>query len=282
MRNILRKIDFYFLGLFLEIFVIIAIFTINKDSNMDILNFVMLCITFFTIMITYTGGKVVGLILSSITIFLYASYIFYINLVMNIEINYICYIWMACIPIVAITSGSLSSNIVLLQNTNRKLKEEYENLVRIDEQTGLGNVKLFYRDLDREMSKSKRHKVPCTLMLVKLPYYKEIKNIIGENKTNKLIKDISNVILQCTRNEDERYTIENDTIAIIMPNTDINGADIVRNRIKEGISNLNLKLMEEKKYVNIDNKVSILQYKKDISSAIEFKALAQEELQYDV
>lgn len=282
MRNILREIDFYFLGLFLEIFVIISIFTINKDSNMDILNFVMLCITFFTIMITYTGGKVVGLILSSITIFLYASYIFYINLAMNIEINYICYIWMVCIPIVAITSGKLSSNITVLQNTNRNLKEEYENLVRIDEQTGLGNIKLFYRDLDREMSKSKRHKVPCTLMLVKLPYYKEIKKIIGENKTNKLIKDISNVISQCTRNEDEIYTIENDTIAIIMPNTDINGADIVRNRIKEGISNLNLKLMEEKKYVNIDNKVSILQYKKDISSAIEFKSLAQEELQYDV
>jgi diguanylate cyclase (GGDEF)-like protein len=282
MRNILKKIDFYFLALFLEIFVIIAIFTINKDSNMDILNFVMLCITFFTIMITYTGGRVVGLILTSVAIFLYASYIFYINLVMNIEISYICYIWMVCIPMVAITAGKLSSNIILLQNSNRKLKDEYENLVRIDEQTGLGNVKLFYRDLDREMSKSKRHKAPCTLMLVKLPYYKDIKKIIGENKTNKLIKDISDVILKCTRNEDERYTIENDTIAIIMPNTDINGADVVKNRIKEGISNLNLKLMEEKKYVNIDNKVSILQYKKDISSAIEFKSLAQEELQYDV
>lgn len=282
MRNILRKIDFYFLALFLEIFVIIAIFTINKDSNTDVLNFVMICITFFTIMITYTGGKVVGLILSSVTIFLYASYIFYINLVMNIDINYICYIWMVCIPTVAITSGKLSSNIMLLQNANIKLKDEYENLVRIDEQTGLGNIKLFYRDLDREMSKSKRHKIPCTLMLVKLPYYKDIKKIIGENKTNKLIKDISSVILKCTRNEDERYTIENDTIAIIMPNTDINGANIVRNRIKEGISNLNLQLIQEKGYVDIDNKVSILQYKKDISSAIEFKSLAQEELQYDV
>lgn len=33
------------------------------------------------------------------------------------------------------------------------------------------------------------------------------------------MKDISDVITKSTRIEDERYTIENDTIAIIMPNT---------------------------------------------------------------
>ncbi|CEP81133.1 diguanylate cyclase [Paraclostridium sordellii] len=74
-------------------------------------------------------------------------------------------------------------------------------------------------NLEREISKVKRHKTELTLMLVKLPYYKETKKILGESKTNKLMKDISNVITKSTRIEDERYTIENDTIAIIMPNT---------------------------------------------------------------
>nr|WP_330375234.1 diguanylate cyclase [Paeniclostridium sordellii] len=85
--------------------------------------------------------------------------------------------------------------------------------------TGLLNVKAFYMNLEREISKVKRHKTELTLMLVKLPYYKETKKILGESKTNKLMKDISNVITKSTRIEDERYTIENDTIAIIMPNT---------------------------------------------------------------
>lgn len=282
MSGILRKIDSYLIGLFLEVFVVIAVLMFNKEGNMEILNFIMLCITFFTVMITYTGGIVLGLILTSVTIFLYTSYTFYINLVMNIDISYISYVWMVSIPIIAFTSGKLSSNILLLQETNKKLREEYENLVTIDKQTGLGNRRLFYMNLDREMSKSKRHKNPCTLMLIKLPYYKEIKKIIGENKTNKLIKEIRDVIISSTRNEDERYTIENDTLAIIMPNTDINGADIVKNRIKNGINDLNLKLKQEKKYVNIDTKVAILEYKEDIKTAIEFKVLVQEELQYDV
>ncbi|HSQ89020.1 GGDEF domain-containing protein [Romboutsia sp.] len=282
MRGILRKIDSYLIGLFLEIFTIIALLIFNKEGNIETLNFIMLCITFFTVMITYTGGIVVGLILTSVIIFLYTSYIFYINLVMDIDISYISYVWMVSIPIIAFTSGKLSNNILLLQETNKNLREEYENLVTIDKQTGLGNRRLFYMNLDREMSKCKRHKNPCTLMLIKLPYYKEIKKIIGENKTNKLIKDIRDVIINSTRNEDERYTIENDTLAIIMPNTDINGADIVRNRIKDSINNLNLKLKQEKNYVNIDTKVAILEYKEDIKTAIEFKVLAQEELQYDV
>ncbi len=64
--------------------------------------------------------------------------------------------------------------------------------------------------------------------------------------------------MNSTRNEDERYTIENDTLAIIMPNTDINGASIVKNRIKDSINDLSLKLKQEKNYVNIDTKISIL------------------------
>lgn len=280
MNESFKKIDSYFIGLFLEIFIIISLFINNEHGN--ILNFAMLCITFFTIMITYAGGMIVALILSSIAVFIYAGYVFYINTVFNTNIEYITYIWMISIPLVAFTSGKLSSYINELQENNRKLKEEYNNLVTIDKETGLGNIKLFYMELDRDISKSQRHKIPCTLMLVKLPYYKDIKNIIGENKTNKLIKDISDVIVNSTRNEDERYTIENDTIAIIMSNTDKDGAMVVKERIKQGIIDLNLRLRDQKYYVDIDTKISIVQYSENIKSAMEFKLLAEEELQYDV
>ncbi|CEH34111.1 GGDEF domain-containing protein [Romboutsia lituseburensis] len=277
-----RKIDAYVLGLMLELFIIVIIFMIHISGSRNILDFIMLCITFFTVIVTYTGGLIVGLILSSIAIFAYGSYIFYNNLIQNVDIDTISYIWMISIPIVTFTAGKLQSYIVKLQETNMNLRESYKDLVTIDEQTGLGNIKLFYMHLDREISKSRRHKTPCTLMLIKFPYYKEIKKIVGENRTNKLIKEISDVIIKSTRSEDERYTIENDTLAIIMPTTDITGAQVVKDRIKSGIDNLNLKLNEEKKYVNIDTKIAILQYKEEINTSMEFKSLTEEELQYDV
>ncbi|CEO25706.1 GGDEF domain-containing protein [Paraclostridium sordellii] len=282
MNRISKKIDGYFLGLILELFIITMLFIFNSKFQIQSISFVMFCITFFNIMITYTGGIIVGLIATSIAIFIYAAYIFYISLNNGIEITYISYLWMIFMPIVSYTTGKFTNNINNLQKSNVKLEREYENLVTIHEDTGLLNVKAFYMNLEREISKAKRHKTELTLMLVKLPYYKETKKILGESKTNKLMKDISDVITKSTRIEDERYTIENDTIAIIMPNTGEDGANIVKERIKIGISDISLSLKNNKNYISIDTKIAAVEYKKDIKSPIEYKTYVQEELQYDV
>ncbi|CEN25455.1 GGDEF domain-containing protein [Paraclostridium sordellii] len=282
MNRISKKIDGYFLGLILELFIITMLFIFNSKFQIQSISFVMFCITFFNIMITYTGGIIVGLIATSIAIFIYAAYIFYISLNNGVEITYISYLWMIFMPIVSYTTGKFTNNINNLQKLNVKLEREYENLVTIHEDTGLLNVKAFYMNLEREISKAKRHKTELTLMLVKLPYYKETKKILGESKTNKLMKDISDVITKSTRIEDERYTIENDTIAIIMPNTGEDGANIVKERIKIGISDISLSLKNNKNYISIDTKIAAVEYKKDIQSPIEYKTYVQEELQYDV
>ncbi|AUN14857.1 GGDEF domain-containing protein [Paraclostridium sordellii] len=282
MNRISKKIDGYFLGLILELFIITMLFVFNSKFQIQSISFVMFCITFFNIMITYTGGIIVGLIATSIAIFIYAAYIFYISLNNGVEITYISYLWMIFMPIVSYTTGKFTNNINNLQKSNVKLEREYENLVTIHEDTGLLNVKAFYMNLEREISKAKRHKTELTLMLVKLPYYKETKKILGESKTNKLMKDISDVITKSTRIEDERYTIENDTIAIIMPNTGEDGANIVKERIKIGISDISLSLKNNKNYISIDTKIAAVEYKKDIQSPIEYKTYVQEELQYDV
>ena len=282
MNKLSMKIDSYFLFLILELFIVFSFFIPYRGENNVILDFVMLCITFFLIMITYAGGIVIGLISSSVTIFVYASYIFYMNLVKGVSIETISYFWMVSIPIVTLTTGKLQSNINIIQEKNRKLKEDYENLVTIDETTGLGNIKLFYRALEKEISKSLRHKSKCTLMLIKLPYYKEIKNIIGVEGSNSLKRSIRDVVTSSVRNEDEIYTIENDTLAIIMPNTEIEGAKVVKNRIKDKMTDLNLKIRETKEGITVDTKIAILEHNDSIKDAVEFKVRAEEELQYDV
>ncbi|WP_343101564.1 diguanylate cyclase [Romboutsia sp. MSSM.1001216sp_RTP31141st1_G3_RTP31141_220114] len=282
MNRISKKIDGYFLGLILELFIITMLFVFDIKFQTQNLSFIMFCITFFTIIMTYTGGIIIGLIATSVSIFIYAAYIFYIDLTKNVEITYMSYIWMIFMPIISYTTGKFTNSINNLQQSNLKLENEYKNLVTIHEDTGLFNIKAFYMNLEREMSKAKRHETQLSLMLINLPYYKEIKNILGEVKTNKLMKDISNIVVKSTRIEDERYTIENDTIAIIMPNTDEFGANIVKERIKTGIDELSLSLKNNKNYINIDTKIAAVEYKKNIKSPIEYKTYVQEELQYDV
>ncbi len=282
MDSISKKIDSYMIALILEIFIIVSIMLIPQNADNSTLNFFMLGITFLISITSYIGGLVIGLIVTSITIFLYASYIFYNNTILNMNITYISYLWMISMPIICLTSGKLSSNIVLLQENNKDLQEKYKHLVTVDETTGLGNVRHFYNTLDKEMKKSRRHKNKLTLMMIKLPYYKDIKKIIGDSKTETLMKSISDIIIGCTRGEDERYYIDEDMLGIIMPHTDFSGANVVKERIKSKIEELNLEINQGKYYVDIDTKVANLEMKDNIKDAIEFKTLCEEELQYDV
>ncbi|MCC0744903.1 GGDEF domain-containing protein, partial [Clostridioides sp. ZZV14-6044] len=233
-------------------------------------------------MLTYLSNSVVGLITSSIIIFIYTSYILYNNITHNIDIEFISYIWIIAVPISSIIMGNINKNINELQLTNIKLTEQYEELVTIDNETGLRNLKIFYNDVNMEISKSVRHTTTFSLMIVKLPYYENLQTIFGESKTNKIVKYISSNIVECTRNEDIIYSLQKDMIGILMPNTALEGSKVVRDRIKKRIKELNLDLNDKGKYVNIDVKIAILEYRDTFGDSINFKNMVEEELQYDV
>ncbi len=144
MNNLLKKIDSYLLILLIELFLVVTLSIFTSNSNLSILDFIMLCATFFMVMITYIGGIVVGLILCSIIIFIYASYIFYMNLVKGSEIQYMSYIWMISMPLLSFTIGRLSNYISQLQKLNLKLIQNHKNLVTIDVFTSYASISLFW------------------------------------------------------------------------------------------------------------------------------------------
>lgn len=277
-----KKIDLLMLSLFVFIFLIVGIVILSIRTENKLNVFIMLSVIFFIIMLTYLSNSVVGLITSSITIFIYTSYILYNNITHNIDVEFISYIWIIAIPISSIIMGNINKNINELQLTNIKLTEQYKELVTIDNETGLRNLKIFYNDVDMEISKSVRYTTTFSLMIVKLPYYENLQTIFGESKTNKIVKYISSNIVECTRNEDIIYSLQKDMIGILMPNTALEGSKVVRDRIKKRIKELNLDLNNKGRYVNIDVKIAILEYKDTFGNSINFKNMVEEELQYDV
>jgi len=227
--------------------------------------------------VAYFRGIVEGFLFSAIIIFFYVTYIIYNNIIYRNPIEFITYIWMGDIPLSAFISGRLSENINLIQNINAKLQKEYRDLITIDRTTGLSNLKGFYMDLDREMSK-----LSLALMIVKIQYYDELKVILGEKRMKEILKVISNVITLAIRGEDISYKLDKDVLAVLMPSTNIQGAEVVKGRIKESISEENLKIKQEDKNVNLDIKIGIVEYENTIKEAFEFKELAEKELEYDV
>ncbi|NFJ06492.1 diguanylate cyclase [Clostridium botulinum] len=276
-----KNIDIYVILLLLNFFCICSFIYFNLGKNI-MLNFIMLGSLFMVTIVAYFRGIVEGFLFSAIIIFFYVTFIIYNNTIHRNPVELITYIWMVDIPLSAFISGKLSENINLIQSINTRLQKEYRDLITIDKTTGLSNLKGFYIDLDREMSKAKRHKLNLSLMIVKIQYYDELNAILGEKKMEEILKIISNVITLAIRGEDISYKLNKDTLAILMPSTNLQGAEVVKNRIKESISEENLKIKQEDKNVNIDIEVGIVEYKNTIKEAFEFKELAEKELEYDV
>ncbi|APC84813.1 GGDEF domain-containing protein [Clostridium botulinum] len=276
-----KNIDICIILLLLNLFCIYSFIYFNLGKNI-MLNFIMLGSLFMVTIVAYFRGIVEGFLFSAMIIFFYVTFIIYNNTIHRNPVELITYIWMVDIPLSAFISGKLSENINLIQSINTRLQKEYRDLITIDKTTGLSNLKGFYIDLDREMSKAKRHELNLSLMIVKIQYYDELNAILGEKKMEEILKIISNVITLAIRGEDISYKLNKDTLAILMPSTNLQGAEVVKNRIKESISEENLKIKQEDKNVNIDIKVGIVEYKNTIKEAFEFKELAEKELEYDV
>ncbi|HCL4547598.1 diguanylate cyclase [Clostridium botulinum] len=276
-----KNIDICIILLLLNFFCICSFIYFNLGKNI-MLNFIMLGSLFMVTIVAYFRGIVEGFLFSAMIIFFYVTFIIYNNTIHRNPVELITYIWMVDIPLSAFISGKLSENINLIQSINTRLQKEYRDLITIDKTTGLSNLKGFYIDLDREMSKAKRHELNLSLMIVKIQYYDELNAILGEKKMEEILKIISNVITLAIRGEDISYKLNKDTLAILMPSTNLQGAEVVKNRIKESISEENLKIKQEDKNVNIDIKVGIVEYKNTIKEAFEFKELAEKELEYDV
>ncbi|APQ75845.1 GGDEF domain-containing protein [Clostridium botulinum] len=276
-----KNIDICIILLLLNFFCICSFIYFNLGKNI-MLNFIMLGSLFMVTIVAYFRGIVEGFLFSAMIIFFYVTFIIYNNTIHRNPVELITYIWMVDIPLSAFISGKLSENINLIQSINTRLQKEYRDLITIDKTTGLSNLKGFYIDLYREMSKAKRHKLNLSLMIVKIQYYDELNAILGEKEMEEILKIISNVITLAIRGEDISYKLNKDTLAILMPSTNLQGAEVVKNRIKESISEKNLKIKQEDKNVNIDIKVGIVEYKNTIKEAFEFKELAEKELEYDV
>ncbi|KEJ00680.1 diguanylate cyclase [Clostridium botulinum A2B7 92] len=281
MNRFSKNIDICIILLLLNFFCIYSFIYFNLGKNI-MLNFIMLGSLFMVTIMAYFRGIVEGFLFSAMIIFFYVTFIIYNNTIHRNPVELITYIWMVDMPLSAFISGKLSENINLIQSINTRLQKEYRDLITIDKTTGLSNLKGFYIDLDREMSKAKRHKLNLSLMIVKIQYYDGLNAILGEKKMEEILKITSNVITLEIRGEDISYKLNKDTFAILMPSTNIQGAEVVKNRIKESISEENLKIKQEDKNVNIDIKVGIVEYKNTIKEAFEFKELAEKELEYDV
>lgn len=281
MNNKLKKLDLFFVLFILAFFLLFSFIFLSKNFD-SFSNFILFGALIIVLFIAYFEKIIWGLLSSIIIIFIYSSYEIYCSFKFASTLPVTVYMWIILIPFLAFITGKISESVNEISEENIMMISKYKELVTIDHATGLKNMKAFYLDLEREISRSNRHNTDLTLMIIKLPFLSQIKSVLAPNEFKKLMELISKILIDSTRLEDLLYNLEDNTLSIIMIDTEVKGAEIVKNRIKDNISKENLKLKSSGRTVVIDLQIGIVQFNKDIKTAFEFKEKAEEETIYDL
>jgi diguanylate cyclase (GGDEF)-like protein len=102
----------------------------------------------------------------------------------------------------------------------------------IDVLTGLANRKQFTTTLEREFSRCERQALPLSVVLGDLDDFKAVNDRLGVRAGDEVLKEFAATIRRCAREIDLVARISGEEFAVVMPETDTEGATRFAERLR--------------------------------------------------
>jgi len=161
--------------------------------------------------------------------------------------------------------------------TERKETEkQLEKLSRIDSLTGCYNRRYGLELLDRQIKLSQRNKTPLLLAFLDIDKFKTINDTFGHEEGDRVLKEVTGLFKSTLREVDIICRMGGDEFLLIFPDTSLQEASLIRDRIKEELIKLNRKI---KKDYNIQFSIGFSEYVPDKPKSLdELIAIADERM----
>ncbi|HEC24514.1 MAG TPA: GGDEF domain-containing protein [bacterium] len=122
--------------------------------------------------------------------------------------------------------------------------------VKVDGLSGLYNLRSFYEELEKELSRCSRYGYDLSILFIDINNFKFFNDNLGHKAGNEAIKLLSKALIDSVRkNIDTVYRYGGDEFTVILPNTPAKRAAIVANRI---LSNFKNNLKKDLKFLMSD------------------------------
>lgn len=269
--------------LFIIACIVIMMFIANNPNNY-VMNMIFLNAAFLIAIITYFTTIITGLILNLLFIFGYGSYTLYQVATMGDVISGTNYFWLVLTPVITLLIWLFTHSNRLLQEENERLLNKNSTLATIDETTRLKNTLSFQQDVQTFMALSVRYKIPLTLLVINVKYWDEIKRVMSTEQFSSILLEVSELSQSLVRSNDSLYLLNNEkpTWGIVLF-TDIEGSEIVIQRLKDKINELNEFEYKEKYNVAIKLRIGASQFDEtEPVSPLELIDQAKRMMEFDV
>jgi diguanylate cyclase (GGDEF)-like protein len=123
---------------------------------------------------------------------------------------------------------------------NADLHETVQRQAVTDELTGLSNVRQLHTTLDREIERSRRFRSPLGLVMLDIDDFKQVNDEFGHQQGDEVLSAVARVLRQHSRDIDEPARYGGEELAVVLPETECEGAAQVAERIREAIEALRI------------------------------------------
>ena len=124
----------------------------------------------------------------------------------------------------------------LIETEGKHLNDELTRvhiLSLTDDLTGLANRRAFMRRMEDEVSRVQRYGSPLSLALIDLDSFKSVNDNYGHPAGDDVLRTFANSILSIIRHHDMVARYGGEEFAILLPNTDIEGATRALQKVQE-------------------------------------------------
>ncbi|AWB46459.1 GGDEF domain-containing protein [Paenibacillus sp. CAA11] len=271
--------------LLLFIWCFIAIVFMAGDQSQYIQNMIFLNVAFLIAIVTYFTQVTAGLILNILFIFGYGTYTLYQTVVVGDAMGTGNYFWLVMTPLLTFVTWLLTLGTKQLQEENGQLQRVNSSLATLDEHTNLKNNRLFQKDAATFMALSTRYQIPLTLLVIHVKYWDELKRMISAEQITAVIYDVSELSQTSIRSNDSLYmlgTPDHPTWGLLLF-TERQGAEVVIERLREKMAELNTSDAARKYRVDLQLKIGAVEYSRELMpTPMDFMLQAKKQLEYDV
>jgi diguanylate cyclase (GGDEF)-like protein len=127
---------------------------------------------------------------------------------------------------------------------NADLHETVQRQALTDELTGLSNLRHFDDQLTGEIERSRRFNQPVGLVMLDIDDFKIVNDTYGHQQGDIVLSKVARVLRELSRDIDEAARYGGEEMAVILPQTDLDGAELAAERMRQAIEQLSIERID--------------------------------------
>lgn len=160
--------------------------------------------------------------------------------------------------------------------SRKLLEQQLRHLAAHDELSGMPNRRHFLQQAEMELNRSRRHQHSLSLLLADLDHFKMINDEFGHAAGDAVIRAFGRLCEQTLREQDVAARVGGEEFAVLLPDTDLEGAHRLAERIRHKLSVTPIVVGDQKIWITVS--IGVMEARPDEPSVESMLAKADKAL----